>query len=94
MGIIGLLSVLFLFGTIIYTGVKVYQYAQNRWTKYLAAAVLLSFVTYMTHGFLNNFLTRDKAAVPFWGMAAILVALDIYHKHKTTIKLKDKGSSV
>ncbi|MCF8218363.1 MAG: O-antigen ligase family protein [Bacteroidales bacterium] len=90
MGIIGLLSVLFLFGTIIYTGVKVYQYAQNRWTKYLAAAVLLSFVTYMTHGFLNNFLTRDKAAVPFWGMAAILVALDIYHKHKTTIKLKDK----
>ncbi|MFW6019304.1 MAG: O-antigen ligase family protein [Bacteroidales bacterium] len=90
MGVIGLLSVLFLFGSIIYTGVRVYQYAQNRWTKYLAAAVLLSFVTYMTHGFLNNFLTRDKAAVPFWGMAAILVALDIYHKHKTTIKLKDK----
>ena len=88
MGIPGLLSVLFLFGTIIYTGVKVYQYAQNRWTKYLAGAILLSFVTYMTHGFLNNFLTRDKAAVPFWGMAAILVALDIYHKHKSTIKLK------
>lgn len=88
MGVFGLLSVLFLFGTIIHTGVRVYQYAQNRWTKYLAGAILLSFVTYMTHGFLNNFLTRDKAAVPFWGMAAILVALDIYHKHKSTIKLK------
>jgi cell division protein FtsW (lipid II flippase) len=85
-----LLSVLFLFGTIIYTGVKVYQSAQNRWTKYMAAAVLLSFVTYMTHGFLNNFLTRDKAAVPFWGMAAILVALDIYHKHKASIRIKGK----
>lgn len=90
MGVLGLLSVLFLFGTIIYTGVKVYQSAQNRWTKYLAAAVLLSFVTYMTHGFLNNFLTRDKAAVPFWGMAAILVALDIYHKNKKSIRVKGK----
>lgn len=89
MGVFGILSVLLLFGTIIYTGVRVYQYSRNRWTKYLATAILLSFVTYMTHGFLNNFLTRDKAAVPFWGMAAILVALDIYHKHKTSIKLKN-----
>ncbi len=87
MGLIGMLTVLFLFGTIIYTGVRVFQYSRNRWSKYLGAAVLLSFVTYMTHGFLNNFLTRDKAAVPFWGMAAILVALDIYHKHKEAVKL-------
>ncbi|MFO8086664.1 MAG: O-antigen ligase family protein [Bacteroidales bacterium] len=90
MGVMGLLTVLFLFGSILYTGIKVYQSAQNKYTKYLAAAVLLSFVTYMTHGLLNNFLTRDKAAVPFWGMAAILVALDIYHKHKSEIQLKNK----
>ncbi len=91
MGLVGMLTVLFLFGTIIYTGVRVFQYSRNRWSKYLGAAVLLSFVTYMAHAFLNNFLTRDKAAVPFWGMAAILVALDIYHKHRESVKLnKDK----
>ncbi|MFO8054450.1 MAG: O-antigen ligase family protein [Bacteroidales bacterium] len=90
MGVFGLLTILFLFGSIIYTGIKVFQQAKSRWCKYLATAILLSFITYMTHGFLNNFLTRDKAAVPFWGMAAILVALDIYHKHKTSVTLKKK----
>lgn len=90
MGVIGTLSVLFVFGTIIWTGMKVYRNSRSRWSKYLAAAILLSFATYMSHGFLNNFLTRDKAAVPFWGFAAILVALDIYHSHKESLKLNDK----
>lgn len=90
MGVMGMLSVLLIFGAIIYTGVKVYQKAQNRWSKHLALAVLLSFVTYMSHAFLNNFLTRDKAAVAFWGFAAILVALDLYHSNSQKLTWKDK----
>jgi O-antigen ligase len=90
MGVLGMLSVLFIFGTIVFTGLKVYQKAKNNWSKYLALAVLLSFITYMSHAFLNNFLTRDKAAVAFWGFAAILVALDLYHSNSGHLKLKDK----
>ena len=39
-------------------------------------------MTYYIHGFLNNFLDTDKAAVPFWGFVAIIVALDVYHNKK------------
>lgn len=90
MGFPGLLSVLLLFSTIIYTGIKVFQQSRTRWVRYMAASVLLSFITYMTHGFLNNFLNTDKASVPFWGMAAILVALDIYHRKKEVLKSDEK----
>jgi hypothetical protein len=31
---------------------------------------------------MNNFLDTDKAAVPFWGFIAIIVALDIYHNEE------------
>ena len=33
-----------------------------------------------TFGFvLNNYLDTDKASIPFWGMIALIVAIDIYH---------------
>jgi hypothetical protein len=28
---------------------------------------------------MNNFLNTDKASVPFWGLVAIIVALDLYY---------------
>jgi len=28
---------------------------------------------------MNNFLDTDKASVPFWSFAAIIVVLDVYH---------------
>ncbi len=39
----------------------------------------LGLITYISHGFLNNFLDTDKLSVPFWGFVAIIVALDVYH---------------
>jgi hypothetical protein len=44
----------------------------------LVLAATLGLLTYMVHGFLNNFLDTDKAAVPFWGFAAFLVAVDLF----------------
>jgi hypothetical protein len=38
----------------------------------------LGLITYFVHGTLNNFLNTDKASVPFWGLVAIIVALDLY----------------
>jgi O-antigen ligase len=76
-GLPGMLLVLVLFGLIVWTGVKVlYREAPgHRW--YLSLAAWLGLITYMAHGFLNNFLEMDKAALPFWGFTAWLVLEDI-----------------
>lgn len=76
-GLPGMLLVLVLFGLIVWTGVRVlYREAPgHRW--YLSLAAWLGLITYMAHGFLNNFLEMDKAALPFWGFTAWLVLEDI-----------------
>jgi hypothetical protein len=50
--------------------------------------IVLSLITYWFHGFLNNFLDTDKAAGPYWGFIAMLVAIDIYHVPKEFKKRK------
>ncbi len=77
-GIFGLLSVLILFGYIVYTGLRVYKIAKGD-IRVLSIGVTLALITYFIHGFLNNFLSTDKLAVPVWGFMAILVAIDIYY---------------
>jgi putative inorganic carbon (HCO3(-)) transporter len=46
----------------------------------LALASYLALITYMVHAFLNNYSGLDKIAVPFWGLCAVLTALDVYHR--------------
>jgi putative inorganic carbon (hco3(-)) transporter len=48
--------------------------------KRVVMMVMLSLVTYFTHGVLNNYLDTDKASVPIWSFIAIIVVLDIYSK--------------
>ena len=38
--------------------------------------MILSLSTYFIHAFLNNFLDTDKAAVPIWGICAMVIALE------------------
>jgi len=80
MGVLGMLSFIVLAISIIATGVRVYKRETDASTKYIVMGILVAFVTYFIHGFLNNFLDSDKASVPFWGFAAILVLLDIKQK--------------
>jgi len=75
-----LLTVLILFSVIIYTGIRVYRQAVKPEVRILSLITLLGFISYFSHGVMNNFLDTDKASIPFWGFAAILVALDLYHK--------------
>jgi hypothetical protein len=35
--------------------------------------ILFALTTYFSHAFLNNYLDTDKAAVPIWGMCAMLI---------------------
>lgn len=76
-GILGLLFILGIFGAIIYTGNRVYQRSKESDLKSLAMWITLSFTTYFVHGVLNNFLELDKASVPFWAMAGMLLAMDL-----------------
>jgi cell division protein FtsW (lipid II flippase) len=82
-GVVGLIILLILTYVIISTGFKVSYKAKDKNVRLLATGITLGFVTYFVHGFLNNFLDTDKLAIPFFGLAAILVALDRYHINST-----------
>ena len=78
-GLPGLLSVLLILITVIYTGLNVYKKAASPQSRLLALSATLGLITYFVHGIMNNFLNTDKASVPFWGLVAIIVALDLYY---------------
>lgn len=79
-GLLGMLSVLLIIGTTIYTGLRVYFTARKRTIRIFSLAILVGLFTYYLHGFLNNFLDTDKISALFWGYTAMLVAMDIYHR--------------
>ena len=76
-GVPGALLVLAIFVTTFLTGERVYRTAKDRRLGHLALVVTVSLLTYYIHGMLNNFLDTDKLSVPFWGLTAAVVALDI-----------------
>lgn len=78
-GLLGMLTFLAIVVLIIQTGIRVYRHAEKKEVRLLSLVTVLSFVTYAVHSLMNNFLDSDKASVPFWGFAAIIVALDVYH---------------
>ncbi len=82
-GIIGFISVLFLFGIYIKTLMETYYGTFNRETKVLSLAILLGLITYFFHGLMNNFLDQDKAAVIFWMMMGMSLALSLKYKEET-----------
>ncbi len=78
-GIPGLISVLLILIAVVHTGLKVYRKSANKQTRLIALSATLGLITYFVHGIMNNFLNTDKASVPFWGVLAIIVALDLYY---------------
>lgn len=68
------------------TGFRVYHNAIDEEMKWLALFTTLGLITYLLHGFLNNFLDTDKLSVLFWGFIAILVSLDIKQKQQRSNK--------
>lgn len=88
-GVFGLLSILLVIGTTLYTGIRVYFTSVKRSIRIFSLAVLVGLVSYYLHGLLNNFLDTDKISVLFWGFTAMLVAMDVYHKEKRAEKSGD-----
>jgi putative inorganic carbon (hco3(-)) transporter len=94
-GLLGLLSILVLIVTVLYTGFRLCRKLRRRRDRLLATGILIGLITYLVHGVLNNFLHTDKLAVPFWGFTAILVAMDLcfpiaYSNSKPRIVISSK----
>jgi len=79
-GVFGLLSLLMVIGTSIYTGIRVCYTSRRKSIRIMAMAALIGLVSYYFHGLMNNFLDTDKISVLFWGYTAMLVAMDVYHR--------------
>lgn len=78
-GLPGMLIMIALAVAVLATGVRLYKKLPSTGMRLMAMGITLGFITYFVHGLVNNFLDTDKASVPFWGMMAMLVALDVYH---------------
>lgn len=81
-GVLGTLTFLAIIICIFYTASRLYARLVDPERKIILLTTILGFTTYIIHGVLNNFLDTDKAAVPFWGFAAIIVALDVFSREK------------
>ncbi|HNQ36593.1 MAG TPA: O-antigen ligase family protein [Prolixibacteraceae bacterium] len=79
-GLLGMLSFLLLAGTILYVAFRAYSRVRDKEMKVYLTGALLGLITYLGHGFMNNFLDTDKASVPFWGFTAMIVTIDLWSR--------------
>jgi putative inorganic carbon (HCO3(-)) transporter len=77
-GVPGLITVLLIVFTTLQTAFRLYYHTKDKLEKHLILISILSLTTYFIHGLLNNYLDTDKASVPFWGMIAIIVSIDLW----------------
>jgi putative inorganic carbon (hco3(-)) transporter len=80
-GVLGMLFMVVLVGTVMYYGISLYLKMEPGEIRLFLVMALLGLTTYFIHGILNNYLDTDKASVPFWGLIAVIVAIDVYHKN-------------
>lgn len=77
-GLIGFIVFVVLVVVIFVRTIALVQKARtnNREIFILAIGILFSFSTYFIHAVLNNFLDTDKAAIPIFGMMAMVISLE------------------
>ena len=79
MGFPGLLCLLGIVASIFYTSIMVYNRIplSDSGTRILVLSMIMALSTYFIHAFLNNFLDTDKAAVPVFGICAMMITLGL-----------------
>jgi O-antigen ligase len=82
-GIIAMLGYTLILIFVFYRGFILSRKIEDRNIRILVVGALLGIVTYVIHGFLNDFLDSDKIAAPFWGFIAFIVAMDIRFRNQT-----------
>lgn len=81
-GVLGMIGMIVLLIYILWFGYKLAYKNYERDIKLLILGLFFGLITYLVHGFLNNFLDTDKLSLPFWGFLGILVCFDLYFKPK------------
>lgn len=76
-GLPGMLTFILLIILVMYTALHAYSQLTDGFLKGVVLSAFLGLVTYYAHGFMNNFLDTDKAAVPFWSFTAMIVLIDL-----------------
>lgn len=79
-GIVGFTIFILLCLTLLHRGFSIYRKSPPGNIKNLSLALLLSLSGILTHSLFNSFLETDKIGIPFYLMAAAIVALDIQLK--------------
>lgn len=80
MGIPGFLIFMTLLGFALSKAMRLYYTLTDQYLKQTVLMVLLGLITYLTHGFLNDYLDIDKTALLFWSFLAMITAIDVYHR--------------
>lgn len=93
-GVLGAVTFLLIFGAIVWTGWRLYYKLPKGVHRGVMVAVFLGLITYFIHGLMNNFLDTDKASIPFWGFAAMLVAADLWYPSKESIAKKETEKEI
>ena len=76
-GVAALIFYLLIIAIPLVRGIMYYKKAETGDDKLLVLFLMAGLVTYVIHGFLNNFLDTDKISAPFWGFIAAIVVLDL-----------------
>ncbi|NND77695.1 MAG: O-antigen ligase family protein [Flavobacteriales bacterium] len=87
-GVLGMFSFLLIAFMILYTGIRILPRFPKGTERTILLCAILGLITYLGHGVLNNFLDTDKASVPFWGFAAMIMILDIKSRPKESDKIE------
>ncbi len=85
-GVPGLLIVVLLFVYLSALGYRLYYTLAEKEERLICLGLFLGLVTYITHGFFNNFLDTDKLSLPFWAFLAGLVCFDLYYRKKGKVQ--------
>ena len=78
-GVLGSLAFIILLIVVLYKGITLYYRLEDKELKMFVMCSLIGLISYYIHGVLNNYLDQDKAAMPFWALTAIIVAIDVHH---------------
>jgi O-antigen ligase len=87
-GVLGMLSFTLIVALALYYGLKRNKNLRDKKLKSLHLSIVLGFITYVIHGFLNNFLDTDKLSIPFWSFIAIIVVFELFNLEESGKKLE------
>jgi len=84
----GVLGLVIMLALLLYTtslGYRLAYTVAETEVKIIVIALFLGLMSYLIHGFLNNFLDTDKLSLPFWSFLAALVTVDLYYPKKAKV---------